>query len=159
MPDIRPDLSPQDQFALNLYTAARGYKFAAQILPKSSDFAPRAETMVLPTMALQAFSIELFLKSFLAKQGVTEKELSGHVLRHDLCALGNRAIAGGLSHSPALDLLIGILAEQHKKHGYRYMKSDTTYLTVSYPDVHKVLDELDGAVAAYVDVKSMLAPA
>ena len=69
MPDIRPDLSPQDQFALNLYSAARGFKFAAQILPLSPEFAPRADTMVLPTMALQAFSIELFLKSFLAKQG------------------------------------------------------------------------------------------
>ena len=78
MPDIRPDLTPQNQLVLDLYTAARGFKFAAQMLPLSPEFAPRADVMVLPTMALQAFSIELFLKSFLAKQGTPEKELSGH---------------------------------------------------------------------------------
>lgn len=132
--------------ALNHFSSGRAYLTAARLIIRSPEYPPRSGEVILPLHALLSFSIEFYMKGYLSERGVSPQELSGIALRHNLQALLDRAVALGFGPPARLPEVVGILSPEHARHQFRYMPDDHTYITLNYPAVEDVLEQLDAGM-------------
>ncbi|WP_203153413.1 HEPN domain-containing protein [Methylobacterium aquaticum] len=102
---------------------------------------------------LAGFAIELYLKAWLSADGVEEKGLSSHNVRHDLAELLKMAIARGYSpSSKKIDELIDTLRKLHRKFETRYLKDDTEIQKLTLGGYSAEMEMLDADVRTKISV-------
>ncbi len=102
---------------LNEARAVR-YFDAARLLDRATP-SNRADYFE-PLNFLLAMAGELTLKAFLMRAGMSDKELSGHKVRHSLSALLTLGVSRGLKTTAAVAQALIQMDEAHMKHLFRY---------------------------------------
>jgi hypothetical protein len=100
-----------------------------------------------PRYFLLCHSIELALKAYLAKIGMTEKQLTHAKRRHNLRRLMNEAVEKGLRLTPTTQHRIKLLAKAHSKFWHRYPWkweiSEEVYVIEQFiPYAHELINEV-----------------
>ena len=91
----------------------------------------QARPISWPRYFLFCHSVELVLKAYLARHGLTEKQLRDPPFGHDIKNLLDEAIKSGLSLSTNARLSITLLTEAHTKYWPRYpMKKSNTVILI-----------------------------
>ncbi|MBZ9674082.1 hypothetical protein [Mesorhizobium sp. ES1-3] len=129
------------------YSTAKGYVQSAFVMMTSPMRfqVPDDSSFYLSFHMLTGFATELYLKSFLASQGYTEKDLRRPEVRHDLRKLLEMAEAKGLNDSGAT-VLVDLLGDHHKSYEFRYMRADSKYSAIHIRHVFDALSSLDRTV-------------
>jgi HEPN domain-containing protein len=99
----------------------------------------------LPDRQILAFhALELALKAFLAKQGLTRETLRNPPYGHDLDRLYSNAVQRGLSSPAGSKELIAAINEYHKTHIIRYEFGTTR----TVPTCNKLFPIVEAILAA-----------
>src|SRR5262245_5535336 len=135
--DIDPNTPPGLCEALGI--GAKICLIGAKKLDASSD------GWDLPDRQILAFhALELALKAFLAKHGVTRETLRKKPYGHDLDRLYSEAVRRGLSPPPSSKELIAAINEHHSAHIIRYEFATTRTVPTCksvFPIVEAILAE------------------
>jgi hypothetical protein len=119
---------------LNYFRAADGHRQAAIILePHVGDIRDYAQSVFLAFYNVLGFSVELYLKSYLAGWGISSDVLSKKPYGHNLEALYIAAFAKGLTlQESAVRRIVELLNPNHSEYTYRYL-TDRAQLTYIMP--------------------------
>lgn len=133
---------------MNYFRAANGHRQAAIVLePHIGSIGDYTNSVFLAFYNVLGFSVELYLKSFLASCGLTSVALSKKPFGHDLAALYSAALQKGLTVQPsAMKRIVELLNQNHSEYTYRYLTDsvELTYIAPGEPMklAFKALEEL-----------------
>ncbi len=139
---------------MDFYVPAKGYAEAAKMIVLSPLRNGRSEMTYLPIHMLLGFSVELYLKSWLSKEGLDENTLRRKPYGHDLKRLYSEAKSNGFPFISALESLIHQLHGPHNDFTYRYFRLDLSFNNTDLRCAFDVIDRLDTEVT----VTLVLAP-
>lgn len=126
-------------YAKDFFKAAGGHRRAVEILQEHDANGPSRDAIVFAIYNCLGFAVELYLKAYLAKAGMTDKELE--LFRHNLKRLLKKAEQEGfLTQLPATRDIVKFLQPGHVKYRYRYVQ-DGGNVTV-FNDMNHVIKVL-----------------
>ena len=135
--------------SLDFYVAAKGFKEAAKYIHVSEHAAGNEPLVFLPIQTLIGFSLELYLKAWLANTGTDEAALRNRY-GHNLSKLVLDARKAGLPDLPGLEQTVQYTAQGHKNYTYRYFSRHLEYTSMGLHTTFPVLDMLDEVVDAAI---------
>lgn len=153
---IKPDLDEHCKSALSYYIAGRNYMFATQMILGSPEYPSRSDGMTLPVYGLAAFSLEMFLKSYLASKGIPEKDLRTHQVGHNLELLHAKALEHGLPADGLRGTVVGMLHKHHFANEFRYMPLDVVFNLPPPAALTFVLTALDPVISAAINAPGLI---
>lgn len=143
-----PDEPPRSYFG-----AARSYVLFVSIGQMQT---PRIEDkpfhLALPKRLLLGFAMELYLKAWLRKQGVSTRDLQFKPYGHDVGSMMKISLEKGLKITPQIQDVARQLARQHKSHGNRYVVKEDYFLDMDYRYVIWALCVLDEIIAPEIGI-------
>ncbi|NQY14730.1 MAG: hypothetical protein HRT81_12825 [Henriciella sp.] len=142
--------------ALNTYSTARAYAQSAfaMMIGDARISLQNDLTFFLSFHLLIGFSMELYLKTVLLHQGVSEKTLKSFEFRHNLRNLYEEAKSKGF-YATDCEVLVSYLHEKHKAHEFRYMKDDASYDAMRLDYVFDILSAVDVAVDKLIGARAL----
>jgi hypothetical protein len=125
------------------YSTAKGFcQGALSMMASPCRFQlPDDTTLILSFHHLVGFAVELYLKSFLIKQGISEKELMFKPYGHNLNNLLQKAKENSFKCQECDELVSGL--KQHETYEYRYLKNETNYRLQPIYFIFELLNALD----------------
>lgn len=114
--------------AKDFFKPADGHRQAVDLL-RPYEFRPDGtrDSVFFAIYNLLGFSVELYLKAFLSKAGMSETELRSKQYGHNLRSLFGEAERRGYSvRNKDLSDIIERLADSHSEGGYRYVRDGGT---------------------------------
>jgi len=109
------------------YTTARGYLHAVQLTADHNQHNDSGY-LAAPIYMLIGFVVELMLKAWLLNAGLNDKQLKD--IGHDLQKLYAVACENGFASAQPVNQIVDGMAEAHRTHAFRYMKSGDLTLPV-----------------------------
>ncbi|WP_342147993.1 hypothetical protein [Methylorubrum sp. SB2] len=135
---------------MDFYVPAKGYAEAAKIIVLSPLRESRVEMTYLPIHMLLGFSVELYLKSWLCREGIHEDILRKKPYGHDLGNLYKEATSRNLKNISGLDHLVQQLHGPHTDFTYRYFRSDLIFDNTDFRSAFEITDRLDVEVDTHI---------
>ena len=139
---------PLGIYAGDLYRRATQYLKAAQAL------SPDDPDLSFPAQFLFAHALELMLKSYLASQGVTKKDIKN--FNHRLVDIYQECCSQGLNTDKQVGLLVDHVAVMNSDHDFRY-PSSYNILMPTIEHCVEIIAKLDADLSPIVTRKAISA--
>lgn len=136
-------------YAKDFFKAADGHRRAVELLI-DHEFKPDGsrDSVFFAIYNILGFTVELYLKAFLAKNGMADSKLCKREYGHNLSNLFREAKSRGFDvRLEDMTAIIRILSTDHRSYGYRYVHdgSDLNYFN-SLPLVIAVLRDVHASM-------------
>ena len=109
-------------YAKDFFKAAEGHRRAVEVLIDHEFTNGKRQPVVFALYNCLGFAVELYLKAFLANEGVTDDALMKKPYGHNLRQLFSEAKTRSFNTElPAMERIIHFLHQDHSKYTYRYV--------------------------------------